>query len=130
MAVQRRRDEHRVDVLEIEQPAVVAERARGRRHAPYLVVAARVHVGNGDELHVGELQRLRQQVLAARAATDQSQPQAVVGAEYARHRRHHPYRGAGGGGIGEELPASDGPFPFSGHDSLLDSPRPLLHVVE
>ena len=83
-------DQHRVDVLAIEDPLVLDDQVRLLRPVAFrqdlggLVHARLEDVGDHRHVHVGELAEDGQQFPAAAAAADQADPHAAVGQGLAR----------------------------------------------
>ena len=86
MQMLRRGDDHGVNGLIVQKPAMVAvdgaQKARGRG----VVQALGVNIGKGGDLDIGAGDGLMQQFAAALPGADQADAHAVVGAQHAPGR--------------------------------------------
>ena len=73
-----------VNILPIKQTAVIIKGLNAGRHLFGFLAAARVNVGNGDELCARNSQDLFEQFLPASTHTDHSHTHAVICAEHSR----------------------------------------------
>ena len=110
----RRADDHGVEVLQVEQPAIVGEAGWRTTGLPYREVDVRlVDVAHGDDLRVGVRKERVEHLVAAVPQADEPEADAIVGSEHSsRARRSAQPRG---GCALPELPTSDGV-----HDGLVD----------
>ena len=76
--VLRRRDQDRVDRLVVEERPVVLERRDAGDDRLHFIEAPGVDVGDRGRLDVGTLDRGPQDLLAARTAADQTEPDSLV----------------------------------------------------
>src|SRR6266567_5386071 len=74
--------DHSVNVLHVEQAAVIVEGLNAGQFVLRLVAAATVDVGHGHDFHVVDRTNLPQQVISAIAHTNHADPDAVVRSQH------------------------------------------------
>src|SRR5713101_85314 len=103
--MKRRSDDHRIDVLQVQQPSMVSESLHGGGELFRFSMSPVVDIGNGDELDIPELQRIAHVFLPTTAEANGAEAHAVVGSEHAVRRARQPHSGASQCCLFHELPS-------------------------
>src|SRR5262249_61570619 len=89
MQMERTSHDHSINVLQIEQAAMVVERLDSLHHLAGLIAATSVDIGDGRELSIGNSDKLLQKFLAPPAATDHAYKHTIVCAQQPEGWLHH-----------------------------------------
>ena len=78
--------DHPVDIFHGEQPPVIVEGLNAGSHLFRLIAAAAVDVGDGNQLRIGKLQHLLEQILSASADPNHAEAHTIIGSQHAGGR--------------------------------------------
>jgi hypothetical protein len=84
MQVERAGHDHGINILEIEQAAVIVKRLYSWGHLPGFVAPPRISVSDGHQLGIGKWKHLLEKFLSPSANTDHAYTDPVIGAERPR----------------------------------------------